>query len=328
MRRRTGALLALWIIAAPSPAPAISPIVCPDKAAAEQGSAVEAYYLGKAYDEGYCQLAADKVLAEKWYRVGAEGGHMLAQYEMGETYFTGDGFPTDFPQAKKWYLAAAKQGHGLSQLRLGFLSAEAHFEGLKPDYAEAEKWFTAAAEQNAGDARFRLGNFYANYKEPRDYTRAYIWLRRAAEGGHRVAMYDLARLFREGKGVTKNEKEAFRWMLKSAEAGVLQAQMAVSDMYATGTGVEKSLAESLKWILKIANSPSAPVAWLNKAGDIFFGGWETIPKNYPFARRFYERAAAKGDTHALEMLAKMYIEGLGVTPDPEKAREYLKKIAH
>ena len=125
------------------------PIVCPDIPTAESGSMVDAYYLGKAYDEGYCNLPQSKDEAEHWYRLAAGQGHMLAQYEMGETYFTGDGFALDYPEAKKWYGKAAGQGHGLSQLRMGFLNAENHFKPLQTDYAEAEKWFLKAAEQNA-----------------------------------------------------------------------------------------------------------------------------------------------------------------------------------
>jgi TPR repeat protein len=289
---------------------------------------VDAYYLGRAYDEGYCDFKADKNLAVVWYRKAAADGHTLAEYELGETYFTGDGTDIDYPQAKKWYQKAAEQGHGLSQLRLGFLNAEAHFAGLKTNYAEAEKWFTKAAEQDAGDARFRLGNFYNNYKEPRDYGKALLWLKRAAEGGHHVAMYDLARLLQQGKpGIAKNDKVALEWMTKAADEGLLQAQIQLAEMYGHGQNVAKNIPEALKWTMKIANDPGASVFWIDKAGDIFFEGWETVPKNYPMARRFYERAAAKGDATALTRLADMYRNGLGVEKDEAKADEYLKKAA-
>lgn len=298
-------------------------IICPDQAAAEQGAAMDEYYLGKAYHEGYCGLPVDKKQAEIWYRKAAEQDDMLADYALGEMYFTGENGEPDYPAAKKWYLRAARQGHGLSELRLGFLYAEAHFKGLTTDYAEAEKWFVKAAEQNAGDAQFRLGNFYDNYKEPRDYAQGFLWLKRAAENGHRIAMFDLGRAYKDGRGVAKDAKQALVWLTRAAEDDVLQAKIALSEMYAEGDDVEKDLMKSLKWTLSIANDPSASIFWLDKAGDIFFDGWETLPKNYPMARRFYERAALKGDPHARAELAVMYRDGLGVDKNPEKAKEYL-----
>lgn len=314
------------IAASSSPATAVAttePILCPVKEDAEQGSMPDQFYLGKAYDEGYCGLNTDKILAENWYRKAARQGHMLAQYELGETYFTGDGFKTDYPQAKQWYEQAARQGHGLSQLRLGFLNAEAHFEGLTTDYAMAEEWFQKAADQDAGDARFRLGNFYIHYKQPPDLGKGFIWLKRAAEGGHRVAMFDLARLLFDGRGVARNPVAALEWMQKSANADVLQAQMSLVEIYSEGRyGIAKDPRAALKWMLKIAQKPTASPIYLNKVADVFMNGWEGIQKNYPTARKYYERAAEKGDAHAKKQLAKIYEEGLGVEKDAAKAAMY------
>ena len=324
-KRAFPVLLALWLgvaCFAYGPAYGMEPVICPDREKAAEGDFMEAYYLGRAYDKGYCGIFADKTTAVQWYDVAAEGGHMLAAYELGETWFTGDGVAVDYPKAKWWYLVAAAKGHGLSALRLGFLFAEGHFPGLTVDVAEAEKWFTLAAEQNAGDAQFRLGNFYNNYKQPRDYTKAFLWLKRAAEGGHRVSMYDLARLHQDGRGTPQDNVAALRWMVRAAEEDVLQAQQALADMYATGDGVEKNITEALKWTLRVAGKPSASAAWLNRAGDIFFEGWEGVPVNYPTALKFYERAAHKGDPHARARLARMYAEGLGVQKDAAKAAEY------
>ncbi|TAL27099.1 MAG: sel1 repeat family protein [Alphaproteobacteria bacterium] len=287
-----------------------------------ESDARQQYLYAQALDAGACGFKVDKKEAERWYRKAAQRGDMLAEYELAETFFAGDGFPTDYPEAKKWYLKAAAQGHGRSQLRLGFLYAEKHFKGLKVDYAEAEKWFTKAAEQNAGDAQFRLGNFYINFKRPPDYARGILWLRKAAEGGNRTAMFDLGRLQLSGTGMPRDANAGIGWIKKSAEAGTLQAQQTLAQIYAEGKEAPKDAAESLKWILRIADAPAAAPFYLVRAGDIFFDGWESIPKNYPAARKYYERAAWRGDAHALERLALIYKEGLGVEKDERKAKEY------
>ena len=330
-------------------------IICPDKSAAQAGAGMDEYYLARAYDKGYCGIIVNQKLALQWYTRAAKQGHMLAQYQLGEIYFTGnvakapesntaaergdakapesntaaergDGTP-DYPEAKKWYLAAAKQGYGLAELRLGFLYAEAHYKGLKTDYKEAEKWFLAAAQQNAGDAQFRLGNFYHNYKNPPDLQNAVYWLTKAEEGGHRVAMFDLARMLGKGEGAPKNAEQSLFWMKKAAALDMLTAQMTLSEMYATGDGVAKDQMQSLIWTLKVANQPTAIPYWIDRAADIFFTEGKTAPEDYPQAMNFYERAASKGDPHAEARLGRMYLEGLGVKADLAKANDYLNKAA-
>ncbi|MDD9900045.1 MAG: tetratricopeptide repeat protein, partial [Alphaproteobacteria bacterium] len=245
---------------------------CPDQTAAENGAHQQQYLLGKAYDNGLCALDTNKEAAAQWYTRAAQQGHIEAAYELGETYFTGDGLPINYPLAKKWYLKAGKHGHGKSQLRLGFLFAESHFEGLSVDMEEAERWFIAAAAQDAGDAKFRLGNFYSYYKQPPDHEQAYRWLRDAAMGGHRIAMYDLARMYKNGTGVPQHNGKALIWMTKAAKADVLQAQMALAEMYAKGDGTPQDDILALKWTLTIAKKPTASPFWLKKAGDLLFEG--------------------------------------------------------
>lgn len=297
-------------------------IICPNFSAADAGAPPDEYYFAKAYDKGYCGIPVSKTDAKKWYEKAASHGHMLAQHELGEIYFTGENAAPDYPKARQWYLAAAKQGYGPSQLRLGFLFAEAHFKGLSTDYAEAEKWFLKAAKQNSGDAQFRIGNFYHNYKKPPDIKKAILWLTRAAEGGHRVAMFDLANLIRR-----KDPERALEWTIKAAELDLLPAQMTLAKMYETGKGAPKDHIQAFIWTIKVASKPSAPAFWLSKAGDLLLKGGKGVPQSTEQALVFYEGAADKGDIHALSLLGRMYMEGFDVPQDKEKAIGYLKKAA-
>jgi TPR repeat protein len=304
-------------------------VVCPDKTKAQAGSAADEYALARAYDKGYCGIATDQKAAIQWYTLAAEHGSMMAQYWLGEIYFSGssNNGVSDYPAAKKWFRAAAEQGQGLAQLRLAYLCAEKHYKGVSSDYKEAEKWFIKAAEQNAGDAQFRLGNFYHNYKNPPDFKQAVYWLTRAAEGGNRLAKFDLSRMLKKGEGAPKNPEQAVIWMKKAAALDMLPAQMMLSEMYASGDGVKKDPAQSLAWTLKVTQNPSAIPYWIDKAADAVFTGSKDIPQNYPQALGLYLRAAAKNDPHAEARLGRMYLKGLGVMTDRTKARAYLKKAA-
>ncbi|MFN0107175.1 MAG: tetratricopeptide repeat protein [Bryobacteraceae bacterium] len=45
------------------------------------------------------------------------------------------------------------------------------------------------------------------------------WLDRAARGGHPPAQFDLARAYRGGFGVSRDDSLAYRWALKASQAG-------------------------------------------------------------------------------------------------------------
>lgn len=246
-------------------------------------------------------------------------------YAEGERYFTAQ--QPDYVTAKKWYNDAAAAGHDGAMLRLGFLNAESHFPGLTPDLAQAEHWFRKAAEHTdtdySAEAWFRTGNFYQHYKKPPDYPQAFHYISTAAEKyGHKVAMFDLARMYLDGKGTAQDTAKGIEWLTKAAESDLQQAQIMLAEIYTTGTHVPANPARALKWTLAVAGKPAASVFQLNAAGDMLFDGANGLPKNYPAARLYYERAAAKGDAHAASRLVRIYTEGLGIAPDAAKAAHY------
>lgn len=303
---------------AATPCPAVS-------ALATAHAAPLQYAVAQAYATGTCGFARDKEKAVTWYEKAAKQGDMLAEYALGEVYFTGNGAARDFPKAKAWFLKAARQGHGPSALRLGYLYAEAHYTGVTVDDTQAERWFTVAAKQNIGDARFRLGTFYMDYKRPPDYARGRHWLELAAQGADANAMFDLGRFLLSPPAAAhmKAEPQAgVSWLTKAAKTGLLPAQITLAGMYDKGKGVPRDPAKARRWVMTIARSPVAPVYYLTRAGDMLFENKDGTPRDYAAARAYYLRAAARGDAHALTRLSEIYAQGLGVQADSQKAAAY------
>ncbi|RIA94093.1 hypothetical protein C1645_818562 [Glomus cerebriforme] len=56
-----------------------------------------------------------------------------------------------------------------------------------------------------------------DYFFPRDYNKAFEWYSKLSEGGNYRVMCMLARCYKHGYGVKKDEKKAFELYLKSAE---------------------------------------------------------------------------------------------------------------
>jgi hypothetical protein len=98
----------------------------------------------------------------------------------------GEGVPQDYAEAERWWRLAAEQGDAVAQYNLGVMYY--YGAGVERDRAEAARWYRLAAEQGDVDARTNLGWMY-RYGEgvPKDYALAYMWLNLAAAQGHKSA---------------------------------------------------------------------------------------------------------------------------------------------
>jgi TPR repeat protein len=72
-----------------------------------------------------------------------EQGHAAAQYNLGISYYNGEGVLQDYKEAVKWYRKAAEQGYADAQNNL----AVCYFGGMGvlQDYVEAYAWALHAA---------------------------------------------------------------------------------------------------------------------------------------------------------------------------------------
>ncbi len=64
-------------------------------------------------------------------------------------------------------------------------------------------------------------------------------LRKKAEQGHAKAQYNLARMYRNDRGVTRDDVEAVKWYRLAAEQGYALAQNNLALVYETGRGVTR-----------------------------------------------------------------------------------------
>lgn len=99
--------------------------------------------MGAMYSEGK-GVAQDYAVAAKWYRLAADRGHPLSQFELGVFYDKGLGVSRNPIEAAKWYKRSAEQGYSMAQFNLGSMYAMG--EGVSLDLVEAYKWFSVAAK--------------------------------------------------------------------------------------------------------------------------------------------------------------------------------------
>ena len=123
----------------------------------------------------------------------AENGDAESQYQVGLSYYTGDGVEEDEEEAVYWYEEAAENGHV--------------------------------------EAMYELGQCYSlGIGVEEDEEEAVSWYRKAARKKHPDAMYELANCYYYGNGVNENDRRAKEWYQKAAEAGNKDAKAKLKDI--------------------------------------------------------------------------------------------------
>jgi len=122
------------------------------KVKAEQGDTAAQFNLGNSYYKGE-GVQKDYAEAVKWYRKAADQNHADAQFNLGLKYFNGQGVDKDYAETVKWYRKAAHQNHEFGQLGLGQMYEIGN--GIEKDYVEAYAWYNISAKNNSKFAKFR-----------------------------------------------------------------------------------------------------------------------------------------------------------------------------
>ncbi len=216
-------------------------------------------------------MRVDIPQAVYWYSAAGNQGYLPAQILLGNWYFEGTLFEKDFSQAAYWYELAALQGDTHSAFHYGAMLSSGN--GVPYNEKNGVKWLTVAATQDHLEAQSLLGRIL--YKQ-RLLPDALYWLAKAAGHGDMFAMTTLGRMYRHGRGVPQDFRQAAHYFRMAAERGHTQAQALLGLCYNQGIGT---------------------------------------PKNYQLAAKWYEQAAHKGNALAQFNLASLYYNGKGVEHD-------------
>ena len=116
-----------------------------------------------------------------------------------------------------------------------------------------------AANLGYAPAQFYLAKLFeigdAGLKKDPDAARR--WTERAAEGGDKKAMHNLALYYFEGAGGAKNTTIAAQWFHRAADLGLVDSQYNLGRLYEEGFGVSQNPAEAYKWYLIAAKGGDA-----------------------------------------------------------------------
>jgi TPR repeat protein len=272
-------------------------------------------------------------------KIYAETTDMAEQRHLGWTFNNGNGVEKDYKKSAYWFEKAALQGDIKSQKRLGYMYIKG--EGVEQDYDQALYWLEKAALQGNKAATGSMGHLYKNKKK--DYQKAIYWYKKAILLNHAGAATQLGHMHRDGWGFEKDINKAFEWYTKAAKQGNHHGQRNLGLLYLKGQGVEQDYRKAYYWLNKAAlqgnEKAYKDLINMQEKGQIPEDKiQDTVPtiddikadlklQNYKNAFNKATFLANRGDPEASAELAIMYLKGLGVSINKNKAFDYATKSA-
>ena len=217
--------------------------------AAENGNNKAMYMLGDLFYDGKYQKK-DYEQAFRWYLMSASVGNARSQYQVGLMYASGQGVEKDEDLAKQWFarysstmvndsrkkamdtlrarkgdialsndmlkaMSRSNQPPSMTTLALKYQSGK----GFKKNEKAAMELMRKASVAG-GSPRVKLAEMIESKNESEQFPQESLDLiRSAAEYGDAGAMYKMALLYKDGKGVEQNMDLYHRYMVMAAERG-------------------------------------------------------------------------------------------------------------
>jgi len=194
------------------------------------------------------------------------------------------------------------------------------------NYLAALKEWLPIADLGDTGAQVYLGSMYKDGKGvAQDYRQAVAWYSKAAERGDALAQANLGFMYANGLGVGVDEALAARLYRSSADLGEAYSQCSLAEMYENGKGVAQDYSQAMFWYTKAAEQGYGRAAVL--LASMYEKGKGVAP-DYARANEWYHKAAERGYALAQLNLGMLYADGHGVERDYKQAVDWFRKAAN
>lgn len=255
----------------------------------------------------------------------AKKGDPIAQNEIGDFYYDGEeGVDVNYRESVIWYKKSAQQGNSNALYSLGY--AYEFEKGVTQDYHLAVKYYKESAGLGDEYAQLRLAyKYFRGEGINQDYEKCFYWAEKSALQGLDRAQSFLCSLYREGRGTRKNFQKALYWGKMSAEQGYTTAQNIVAEMFHLGEGLDQpNLKEAYYWYEKASESDDPPADAQYYFAVLTYDHFET-PSNRAKAFKYAKECSSELES-CKEILAEMYIRGMGTRKNVSLGRSILKSL--
>ncbi|SKA34967.1 tetratricopeptide repeat protein [Consotaella salsifontis] len=222
------------------------------------------------------------VTARKLAEPLAKLGDPAAQTLLAEIYTRGLGVRQDAKEAARWYEAAAKAGNPAAEFAYALILLDGKV--VEKDANRARELMKAAADAGNPLAQFNYAQMLIQASPAAGFADALPYFRSAAFAGIPDAQYAMAEMLAYGRGVDHIDEPAARqWLRAAASLGHDTAQVELGIWLVNGRGGPADPQEGFLWL---------------------------------------RRAAEQGNPIAINRVAHLYKDGVGVTPDKAQAAKW------
>jgi TPR repeat protein len=221
------------------------------------------------------------------------------------------------PEIKK----LAKTGNLDAQFKLG----EIYYKGIavSRNYKKAAEFFMKGAQKNHSDSSVMVGvMYYFGLFFDRDFNQAFSYTKKAADLGNLFAQNNLGVMYEKGKGIAKNLDLAFELYSKAALKNNYAGLNSVGEFYERGLVVAQDYKTAITYYKK-ASDLYSDEAYLN-LGNLYFDGRGVEP-DYKRAFELFSEAAFLRNSQALKRLGDAYKFGFGVDKDETMANKFYQR---
>lgn len=193
------------------------------------------------------------------------------------------------------------------------------------DFLPAAQWYRQAAELGYALGQYNLAMMYRKGKGiEADDNQAAHWYRQAAEQGHAWAQHNLAWMYKNGNGVEQDNIQALYWFRQAAQLGHAWSQSNLGRMYKTGQGIERNDSQAVYWFRKAAQQGHD---WGQYQLALMYEKGQGVETNKSQAAYWYRQAAEQGHADSQNSLGTLYEKGQGIKKNLHQAAHWYRQAA-
>jgi hypothetical protein len=217
-----------------------------------------------------------------WLRRAAGKGLAKADWQLAKCEMNGTGTPVNYALATYYFSQAIPQNYSGTFTRLitDTIADSPYVKYLRGrkaysrhDFDQAMELFKEVERTNRAEGQLMQGVILANSNYSRHNLDKGIKLIRKAAESDPQAMYVLASLHEQGRGVDQNMPRTVELYTASANAGYGPAMCALADMYFEGRGVDQDYTLAVKYYTEARDSGQLTPSAAHRLADCYQHGW-------------------------------------------------------
>jgi len=230
---------------------------------------------------------------------------ILAQLDIAESYFKGEGNTKDYEKAIEYFTKAAKFEYPPAQYKLGLIYYE------KGEYKKAGDWIYKAAKQGLPSAQYRMAKLFL-MEQYRRVDQAIFWFEKAASQGYAEAYMELASLYHKSDQDLYDSDKAIQSYNKASDLNYGLGSYALAEIYSkvnqndpnTDTISNISYTSESIRLYKLAADQGVSYAQF-KLGEMYWTD-QITQNDLIMAVEYLQKAADQGLKEAQEYIDKVY----------------------